>query len=464
MKSETLFSRYRSIIPDFSGFMEYINRPLVQSFRINTLKAKRDDILILIKDLKTRALPFYTDGFLLCDKAKLGNHITHTLGLIYVQEVASMIPVIVLDPSPGEVVLDLCAAPGSKTTQIAQSMENTGLLVVNEMSRKRIGGLIFNCKRCGLLNESVISLRGQRIDKVLPEYFDRILIDAPCSAEGTIRKSKAVLYHWGLQNIRRMARIQRGLIVSGFRALRPGGTMVYSTCTIAPEENEAVVAYLLERFPEAEVMPISVPQFKTRQGITRWNGETFDKRLISCSRILPQDNDTAPFFIAKITKRGVQRQRVDYIGKIEFEGAAVEHFDRRFGIEPNRLKGYSIFQNRGLSFISTPQVYSFWEVKAVRKGLEFGKIYGHDIKPDNDFIQLFGKKPLRNFYEIKEWQLKKFLKGETLKIPSQSSLSDGFVIVTYKKLPVAIGRYHGNEIKSAVRRERRIRNSTRASV
>ncbi len=456
MKIDKLFARYRSIIQDFSRFMGSIESPLVQSFRINTLKIKRDDSLSLLKDLKVRALPFYDDGFILCEKAKLGNHITHTLGLIYVQEVASMIPVIVLEPAPGEVVLDLCAAPGSKTTQIAQLMENTGLLVANEMSRKRIAGLIFNSKRCGLLNEAVISLRGQRIDKVFPEYFDRILIDAPCTAEGTIRRSKAVLYHWGLHNIRRMARIQKGLIVSGFRALRPGGTMVYSTCTIAPEENEAVVAYVLERFPEAELMPISIPHFKIRPGITKWNGESFGKRLESCARILPQDNDTAPFFIAKITKRGVQKQRVGYMGKIEFEGSAVELFDRRFGIEPKQFKGYSIFQSKGLSFISTPQVYSFWEVKAVRRGLEFGKIYGQDIKPDNDFVQIFGKKPLRNFCDIKQWQLKKFLKGETLKIQPQSGLSEGFIIVTYKKLPVAIGRYHGNEIKSAVRRERRI--------
>ncbi len=253
-----------------------------------------------------------------------------------------------------------------------------------------------------------------------------------------------------------MARIQKGLIVSGFRALRPGGTMVYSTCTIAPEENEGVVAYLLERFPEAELMPITIPHFKIRHGITRWNGESFDKRLKICARILPQDNDTAPFFIAKITKRGIRKQRVDYLGKIEFEGSAVERYHQRFGIEPRRFKGYSIFQNKGISFISTPQVYSFWEVKAVRKGLEFGKVYGEDIKPDNDFIQLFGRTPMRNFYEIKEWQLKKFLKGETLKIAHQSGMSEGFVIVTYKKLPVAIGRYHGKEIKSAVMRERRI--------
>lgn len=455
MKIEKLYSRYKPIISDFSNFMEFINKPPAQSFRINTLKAKKDEVLLLLKNLKLRQLPFYSDGFLLQEKSALGNHVSHNLGLIYAQEVASMTPVIVLDPKPGEVVLDLCAAPGSKTTQIAQSMENTGLLVANEINRKRIKGLLHNIKRCGLLNEAVINLRGQRVDKVLPNYFDRILIDAPCSAEGTIRKSKSVLYHWGLKNIQRMAKIQKGLIVSGFRALRPGGTMVYSTCTIAPEENEGVIAYLLERFPEAELMPIIIPHFKTHSGIIKWQGESFDKRLKYCTRILPQDNDTAPFFIAKITKRGVHKRRIDYMGKIEFEGSAAEHFSRRFGIDPKCLTGYSIFQNRGMSFISTPQVYSFWEMKAIRKGLEFGKIYGQDIKPDNDFIQLFGKKANRNFYEIKEWQLKKFLKGETVKINFQSGISDGFIIVTYKKLPIAIGKYNGKEIKSEVKRERR---------
>lgn len=456
MKIEKLYSRYKTIIPDFRDFMEFIKRPLLQSFRVNTLKAKRDEILLLLKDLKIESLPFYGNGFLLQEKTRFGNHITHNLGMIYIQEIASMIPVVVLDPKPDEVVLDLCAAPGSKTTQIAQSMENSGLLVANEINRKRAQGLIHNIKRCGLLNEAVIILRGQRIDKILPDYFDRILIDAPCSAEGTIRKSKAVLYHWGLKNIQRMAKIQKGLIVSGFRALQPGGTMVYSTCTLAPEENEGVVAYLLDRFPEAEIMPITIPNFKIRPGITKWQGETFDKRLKSCARILPQDNDTAPFFIARIIKRGVFKRRIDYMGKIEFEGSAVEHFYRRFGVDPKRFKGYSIFQNKGMSFISTPQVYSFWEVKTIRKGLEFGKIYGQEIKPDNDLIQVFGKKANRNYYEIKEHQLNKFLKGETIRIDSRPGISNGFVIVTYKKMPIAIGKYNGKEIKSEVKRERRI--------
>ncbi len=456
MKIEKLYSRYKPIIPDFRNFMDSLRKPLFQSFRVNTLKAERSKILLLIKDLKLRTLPFYRNGFLLRQKFALGNHPVHSLGLIYVQEIASMIPVIALDPQPGEVVLDLCAAPGSKTTQIAQSMRNKGLLVANEINRKRMQGLVHNIKRCGLLNEAVVGLRGQRIDKVLPDYFDRILVDAPCSAEGTIRKSKAILYHWGLKNIQRMAKIQKGLIIAAFRALRPGGTMIYSTCTIAPEENEAVVAYLLEKFPGAELMPIIMSNFKIRPGITKWQSDSFSAKLKNCARILPQDNDTAPFFVAKITKRGVRKQRVDYLGKIEFAGSAVELFNQRFGANPKQFQGYSVFQNKEMSFISTPEVFSFREIKTLRKGLEFGKIYGNDIKPDNDFVQLFGGEATRNCYEIKEWQLRKFLKGETVRVNSQSNISNGFVIITYKKLPIAVGRYNGKEMKSEVRRERRI--------
>ncbi len=456
MKIDKLFSRYKEIIPDFQEFMEFVNKPLRKSFRVNTLKMDRGCTAQFFRDLKMMQLPFYTDGFVLQEKYPLGNHVAHGLGLIYAQEIASMLPVVVLDPKSGEVVLDLCAAPGSKTTQIAQAMNNKGLLVVNEMNRKRMVGLVSNMKRCGLLNEALISLRGQKIDRVLPNYFDRILIDAPCSAEGTIRKSKAVLFHWGLRNIENMAKIQKGLIVSGFRALRPGGVLVYSTCTIAPEENEAVIDYLLGKFPEADLMPISILHFKKRPGITRWQNESFDSRIVNCARVLPQDNDTAPFFIAKITKMGVNRRRVDYLGKIEFEGAAIELFCRRFNIKAKRFDGFSVFQKDGLAYIATPEVYSFWEMKTLRKGLEIGKIYDQEIKPDNDFIQLFGRTPAKNFYEVKEYQIKRFLRGEIVRIEPGSLLERGFVMLLYKNTPIAIGRYNGKEIKSTVKRQRRI--------
>jgi NOL1/NOP2/sun family putative RNA methylase len=436
--------------------MEYIKKPLPQSLRINTLKADRSNILSLLANLRVRRLPFYHHGFLVDGKHSLGNHLAHRLGLIYVMEVASMLPVIVLEPQPGEVVMDLCAAPGSKTTQIAQLMDNQGLLVANEISRKRMKGLIHNVKRCGLMNEVVVSINGHKAHRIFSDYFDRILVDAPCSAEGTIRRSKAVLYHWGISNIQRMSRLQIGLATSAFRALRPGGTMVYSTCTIAPEENEKVISYLLEKYPEAELLPIKLDRFQARPGITRWQGISFDRRMENCVRILPQDNDTAPFFIARLTKRGVLRPRMNYLGKIEVDQSLRDGFIDKFGAEPACFDPYAIFKFRDESYIATPEAFSFREVHAIRKGLEFAKVYDHEIKPDNDLIQMFGARVTKNVVDIKEYQVKKFLRAEILKVGALPKIEKGFVVIRFKKLPIAIGKYNGSEIRSTVRRDRRL--------
>jgi NOL1/NOP2/fmu family ribosome biogenesis protein len=317
-------------------------------------------------------------------------------------------------------------------------------------------GLIHNIKRCGLMNEAVISISGQKVQRVFVDYFDRILIDAPCSAEGTIRKSKAVLYHWGIRNIERMSRIQIGLAVSGFRALRPGGLLVYSTCTIAPEENEMVVSYLLKKFPEAELLPVGLRDLRIRPGITNWQGVRFDPRITNCARILPQDNDTAPFFIAKVTKKGSAEPRMRNPERIEFDSVLVERLVNRFGVEAGPFKQYAVFKNRDESFIATPEAFSFRAMKTVRKGLEFGRVYGCDIKPDNDLVQLFGSCAKRNVIDLEDWQVEKFLKGEIIKIDHRPDIDKGFVITRFQNLVLGVGRYNGQEIKSAIKRERRI--------
>jgi len=249
------------------------------------------------------------------------------------------------------------------------------------------------------------------------------------------------------------------LAVSGFRALRPGGTMVYSTCTVAPEENEGVIDYLLKKFPEAEIMPTSVQGFKCRPGVTRWQNETYDKKVANCARIFPQDNDTEPFFMAKMTKTGVSRDRFADLGKIEFKTEITDMLIRQFGLSDSRLIDHAIFQNADTYFISTPQVFSFVELKALRKGLEIGKIYDHELKPDNDFAQIFTKDPSKRFYAVKDWELRKFLGGELI---SAHGSEPGFTIITYKNLPVGIGRSNGREIKSEISRERRIREKPTA--
>lgn len=300
--SAEFLQRYVSIIPDFEEFLEFINKPLKQAFRINTLKAEKNEVLEFLSDIKLEPVPWYNLAFRVSEKINFGQRIEHFLGLIYVQELASMLPALVLSPQPNETILDMSAAPGSKTTQIASIMANTGLIIANDISSKRINKLIFNIEHQGVLNTVIIRQSGQRLGHLFPEYFDRVLLDAPCSLEGMIRKSLSAVSYWSESNILRHSKIQKGLINSAYQCLKPKGTLVYSTCTYAPEENEMVVDYLLKKYPSAICEPITINNLKTRPGISEWRGYRFDKNIKNTIRLYPQDNDTEGFFIAKIRK------------------------------------------------------------------------------------------------------------------------------------------------------------------
>lgn len=299
---DRFIERYRSFIPDFGDFMQALTAPLRTCLRINTLKGAPEQILARLADLPLEQLPWYRHGYRLPEQRSLGNRLEHFLGLIYVQEAASMLPPLVLDPQPGERILDLAAAPGSKTTQIAQMMNNTGLIVANDSNRRRLRGLTGNMDRAGAYNIVVTCQPGQVLGKFLPDYFDRILLDAPCSSEGTIHKSFSALDLWSESSIERLSRIQIGLLTAAYRALKPGGVLVYSTCTFAPEENEGTLNYFFTRTPDARSEPISLPGLNTRPPLTEWRGETYHPQVTQAIRVLPQDNDTEGFFVGRIRK------------------------------------------------------------------------------------------------------------------------------------------------------------------
>jgi NOL1/NOP2/sun family putative RNA methylase len=214
-----------------------------------------------------------------------------------VQEAASMIPPIVLDPQPGEVVLDLCAAPGSKTTQIAQYMENTGVLVANDITTDRIAALGINLQRCGVSNVVVTQMNAMR-----NQQFDKILLDAPCSGTGTIRKSLKTLMTWSLSATKKVCTTQHILLDNAWPMLKKGGTLVYSTCSLEPEEDEAMVSHFLGKHPDADIEEITLP-INHKPGVTVWEGDNLDPRVAKTLRIWPQENDTEGFFVAKIVKR-----------------------------------------------------------------------------------------------------------------------------------------------------------------
>lgn len=300
---ERFVERYSSLT-DFGAFKEYSLSFLRKSIRINTIKSTVSEIQERLTEdgsWKLTPVPWCKEGFWISgERRDIGNLPEHVLGYLYVQEAASMIPPIVLDPQPGELVLDLCAAPGSKATQIGQYMRNQGLLVANDTSPDRLAALGVNVQRCGLTNTIVTNMQGHWY-KDADVAFDRILVDAPCSGTGTIRKSIKTLRMWNPDMVRRLAGMQRALLKIAFDKLKEGGTLVYSTCTLEPEEDEAVVSNLLDERSNAVLEKISLP-LKRSDAVLDFEGHHYNPEVKKCLRIWPQDNDTEGFFVAKVGK------------------------------------------------------------------------------------------------------------------------------------------------------------------
>ena len=296
---------------EMPAYLEILKKPIQNSIRCNTLKISPEELLSRLRNKGWEIIqPFKNHPEVMIIKndlapGELGRSMEHLLGYYYVQEIASMLPIFALKPKPRELVLDLAAAPGSKTSQIAAEMKNTGTIIANDVSIGRLKILASNMERCGATNSILTKKDGIALCKRLKQegfLFDKILVDAPCSGEGTLRSSSATARMWNPKTIKSLSRLQKGLLTSALEILRPEGEIVYSTCTHAPEENEEVVDFALNEFKGiVKVEEIKLP-IKCRPGLTTWLDNQYSKQLKLSCRIYPQDNDTEGFFLAKIKK------------------------------------------------------------------------------------------------------------------------------------------------------------------
>jgi len=290
--------RYEKI-DDSDEFYKYMAKPLRPSIRVNTLKARVEDVVESLSErFELEPINWCEEGFFI-NTEDVGSTIEHQLGLIFSQEASSMIPAVVLDPKPNMLVLDMAAAPGGKTTQIAQYMKNEGCIIANDVKVDRLNILISNLQRCGVLIARV-TMKDGRFFRRFKDKFDRVLLDAPCSNVGMIRKNFKYLKMWRLKDVISLSRLQKELIMAGYQALKPGGILVYATCTLDPLENEEVINHLIMN-TDAEIINIDLPVKRTKP-ILKFEDKEYDEEIKKCLRIHPQDNDTEGFFIAKIMK------------------------------------------------------------------------------------------------------------------------------------------------------------------
>ncbi len=302
MIPERFRERYCPLVDDEPAFLEALGRQLPKSFRVNRLKAAPEDITMRFDNygIRLAGVPWYSDAFI-CESLEAGFTLEHFSGAIYMQELVSMLPPLILhkELESASFALDACAAPGSKTTQMAAIMGNRGTLVANDISFSRIRALKFNLEKAGALN-CVITNRD--LNAFANLGFQVVVLDAPCSSEGTIRKNPDVFDTWSERGIANYSKVQKQLILKAFDMLAPGGAMVYSTCTFAPEENEAVLDWLLQNRPEAHVDPVCLEGLRSAPGIGSWEGQEFHQDVRKAARIWPHHNDTGGFFLARVAK------------------------------------------------------------------------------------------------------------------------------------------------------------------
>lgn len=299
------FERYRSIIDDYDSFCESLSRPLPVTLWANPERVASEVLEKRLEEIgfTPRRLKWFPGGFRLPEHQRAGKRWEFFAGLYQIQEEAAMAPAMVLAPKPGECVLDMCAAPGNKTAQMSFLMQQQGTIIANDINSKRLAALRQTGERLGIRNVTSCNFNGANLPGDAG-CFDKIMVDAPCSCEGTTRKNLNVRCEAEELFSQKQSQAQTALLFKAAQLCKPGGDILYATCTYAPEENEEVVDAVLKKYGEMnlEVMDISIPGLIAMSGITEWEGREFSPQIKKSARIWPHFNDTGGFFMCRLRK------------------------------------------------------------------------------------------------------------------------------------------------------------------
>ena len=473
MDSNTLLpqpfiDKMKQILPahlNIEDLVEFSHRPLRRAVRVNTLKISVADFQHRAKEhgWQLSPIPWCADGFWIAidneDAAySLGNSAEHLAGLCYIQEASSMMPVAALfhffKQSENAILLDAAAAPGSKTTQIAAQMNNQGLIIANEYSSSRIKMLHANIQRCGIKNVALTHFDATVFGEWLPETFDAILLDAPCSGEGTVRKDKHAMKNWSQAAIDDISTMQKKLINSAFHALKPGGILIYSTCTLSHEENQDVVHYLQSEHPD------NVAFLNLKDLFVDANKTLTDDGFL---HIWPQVYDSEGFFVAALQKTASSAALNNHKrpAKLPFTRATQQekndllaYFDKQFSIK--EIQGLLYKREQEFWLFPTEIAPLMDKVRFSRLGIkiaeQFGKGKKSGFKTTYEFARSYGDLSTTNNISLSADQANEFYQGKDIRGVDCQGAS-GEVLVSYRGHVVGIGKALSNRIKNNLPRD-----------
>ncbi|MFA8341921.1 MAG: NOL1/NOP2/sun family putative RNA methylase [Rhodothermaceae bacterium] len=410
------------------NYRNYIQSDANTYIRISTADGNDEAIVESLKQygIELEALPNIPFGYRVLNGFEyIGKTLEFTLGKYYIQSLSSMIPPLILQPDSEDTVLDLCAAPGSKSSQLAEMMENKGTLYVNEPNINRIKSLVFNFDKMNFVNFGAIKYKGELLSKVFENTFDKILVDAPCSGLGILQKKGEVSNWWSLQQAEKIAELQFRLLLSALKMLKPGGEMIYSTCTLTVEENEVTLNKILRKYP-VEIKEIELP-VKSHPAFTSYNGEELNPEIAKAHRIIPWEVNSEGFFICKLRKTGETEptRKADYKKRnIELLSAKskdmkkyLEQISSYFGIPLEILQGFKyIRKGNDFNFVDKDWYSDNYDL-FLRIGRKFGLVDKRDYAHLNSYaIQVLAPYITKNIIELDNPDdLRKYIDGGIIK-------------------------------------------------
>lgn len=456
------FERYRPLIDDWDAFAAALSRPLPTCIWTNTLRAAPEQVAAILSadGIPFEALPWMPGGFQLPADSDFrpGRHWAYLAGLYHVQEAVSMLPVALLTPQPGERILDLCAAPGNKTAQIAVALDNTGTVVANDKKIGRMRAARHTIERLGLANVTTTVYNGANYPAGAG-LFDRVLVDAPCSGEGTSRKNPAVLHRADfLAFSGKNWKTQRGLLRKAIQRCKPGGRIVYATCTFAPEENELIVdAVLREYEATVQLVPARIDGFTTVPGLTGWEGQTLHPSLVKALRVWPHHNDSGGFFIAVLQKAGDLEPIASQAEaeSLPIESGPLSTLADRFGVPPEILSRYTFFQPNDKAIYATSKVHlPPQQPKPDAVGVLFMKINNRYPKLTTAGAMMVGAHAERNAVELDSAQLEAYVTRQDVQLSvGQCAPVEGYgyVLVRHQGATLGVGLFQPDETGGVVK-------------
>ena len=453
MLPQDFTERMKEMLGDeYIPFMASYDLPKYQSLRVNPLKTEVDDFLAH-REFHLSPVIWEKNGFYYEAADTPGKHPYHEAGVYYIQEPSAMAPAAYLDAQPGERILDLCAAPGGKSTQIAAAMQQKGMLVCNEIHPARAKILSENIERMGIRNAVVTNETPAHLAELFEAYFDRIMVDAPCSGEGMFRKNEEACEEWSLANVRACGERQDEILDCAASMLKPGGRMVYSTCTFAPDENEGSIGRFLIRHPEFEVEEVPIFDGMER-GVPDWfMGEIAESRkaeLKKTIRLWPHKLRGEGHYLAVLHKKG----------EISMSGSGYCRNGLQKGIQEKECKEYLDFCKEtlknppegswmkfGEQLYLIPEGMPEWKgYKVLRPGLHLGTMKKNRFEPSHALALTLKPADVKNTFMVPadSREIRAYLNGQTLNAEGEK----GWYLMTVDGYSIGWGKLAGGVIKN----------------